>query len=345
MKPLLLVAAMASFWLVPGPPPTAAEPAYLDDRSSPEALVRSLYNAINRKEYARAYAYFSTPPAETLEDYAAGYADTESVEVVAGLASREGAAGSVYYALPVAILAQDASGEDQVFAGCYTLRLADPLVQTTPFTPLHIEEAHLSPADGPPRDALPPACGDAPPQEEGNILFEEAKKIFATLYGDECRTGADAPEEPQHHVIPYNYAYEEEDTPPHEAHMFRFFCNVGAYNETHAYLMTDGRGQLLPLRFATPELDIRYENDDMEGAVEEMRIIGYTSDDLLVNSEFDPDTLEITSSAKWRGLGDASASGIWLFRSGVFTLVKYEADASYDGEVNPELLVDYYSTP
>ena len=31
---------------------------YVDDRSDGAALVRSLYNAINRKEYARAYGYF-----------------------------------------------------------------------------------------------------------------------------------------------------------------------------------------------------------------------------------------------------------------------------------------------
>ena len=36
----------------------AQEEPYLDDRSNPESLVRSLYNAIGRKEYARAWDYF-----------------------------------------------------------------------------------------------------------------------------------------------------------------------------------------------------------------------------------------------------------------------------------------------
>ena len=36
----------------------AAEPAYLDDRSDAASLVQSLYNAINRHEYARAWDYF-----------------------------------------------------------------------------------------------------------------------------------------------------------------------------------------------------------------------------------------------------------------------------------------------
>jgi hypothetical protein len=34
------------------------EADYLDDRSTPEAVISSYYNAINRAEYARAYSYF-----------------------------------------------------------------------------------------------------------------------------------------------------------------------------------------------------------------------------------------------------------------------------------------------
>ena len=33
-------------------PVLAAEPAYLDDRSTAASLVRSFYNAVNRHEYA-----------------------------------------------------------------------------------------------------------------------------------------------------------------------------------------------------------------------------------------------------------------------------------------------------
>jgi hypothetical protein len=38
---------------------------YLDDRSNPEAVVSSYYNAIDRREYARASSYFGkgTAPA------------------------------------------------------------------------------------------------------------------------------------------------------------------------------------------------------------------------------------------------------------------------------------------
>jgi hypothetical protein len=61
----------------------------------------------------------------------------------------------------------------------------------------------------------------------------------------------------------------------------------------------------------------------------------------LVNSDFDPDTATLSSYSKWRGIGDASSSGTWVFDDGRFVLARYEVDASYDGEVNPETIVDY----
>ena len=340
----LLLAAAALCGLAAGPAP-AAEPPYLDDRSGPEALIRSLYNAINRKEYARAYGYFSTPPAETWEAFAEGFSQTESVALTTGQPSLDAAAGGIYYHLPIALLARHSDGSEAVFAGCYTLRLANPRVQGAPFEPLHIEEGRLAPADGPPQEALPARCGEGQVQDAEALLAEKAKARFAALYGDSCLAGPDVPEESERHTIAFNHPHEDPQTPPHEVHLFRFFCDAAAYNTMHVYFLADEFGKLLPLRFAVPELAIRYENGDAEGRVEELRIVGYTAEDVLLNSRFDPQTLEITTLAKWRGLGDAFSAGVWLFRAGTFTLVKYEVDASYDGEINPELLLDYHSGP
>ena len=47
--------------------------------------------------------------------------------------------------------------------------------------------------------------------------------------------------------------------------------------------------------------------------------------------------------------GAASAmrrrAALWIFRNGDFSLVKYEVDASYDGEINPETVLDYDTAP
>src|SRR6185437_17036568 len=84
-------------------PAFAAEPAYLDDRSTAAALVKSFYNAVDRHEYARAYTYFGAAGGpQPYAQFAAGYADTVSVRVVTGTAQGEGAAGSTYFTLPVA---------------------------------------------------------------------------------------------------------------------------------------------------------------------------------------------------------------------------------------------------
>jgi len=323
----------------------AAEPTYLDDRSSPEALVQSLYNAINRREYARAYSYFGTPPAKDLDAYAKGYETTESVDVVTGAASEEGAAGSIYYSLPVAILAHEASGEEKVFAGCYEFRFVQPSVQTTPYMPLQIESGKLKPSDSPLAEALPASCGEGATQASDAAL-QRAERLFNTVYGSICdREGSDEGTETESHVIHFNYDYDSPGTEPHEARLFRFFCDRGAYNEVHVYLLADEDGQIKPISFATPDLDIRYENDDTEERVEEMRIIGFKTEDQLINSEFDPETLTLTTQEKWRGVGDASSSGHWIFRGGAFSLVRYDVDASYDGKINPETVLDYATGP
>ena len=115
------------------------DPAYLDDRSTAEAVIRSLYNAIDRCEYARAYGYFAEEGREPdYEAFAAGYRDTVGVEVLLGEAVAEGAAGSTYWTVPTVVSATGPDGGSQVFSGCYVLRLAQPAIQAPPFEPLHI---------------------------------------------------------------------------------------------------------------------------------------------------------------------------------------------------------------
>ncbi|SKA35601.1 hypothetical protein SAMN05428963_11971 [Consotaella salsifontis] len=126
-------------------------PDYRDDRSTAESVVRSLYNAVNRHEYLRAYSYFSDGPERPdFETFSKGYEATEHVRLKLGKAVSEGAAGSIYTRLPVAIEAIDSGGAAQVYAGCYTLRLAQPAAQATPpFQPLSITEGTLKPVDAP----------------------------------------------------------------------------------------------------------------------------------------------------------------------------------------------------
>ena len=131
--------------------------AYIDDRSDGPALVRSLYNAINRQEYARAYSYFSNP-VDSYETFVEGYAKTVDVQVLIGSATQEGAAGSIYAPVPVAIKSTEKGGKEKIFAGCYVTRIVNSAIQEPPFSPLHIESAELEKVEGPLEKALPKVC-------------------------------------------------------------------------------------------------------------------------------------------------------------------------------------------
>lgn len=153
----MLRSALACLVVVGGVTSALAEEAYLDDHSNPAALVRSLYNAINRGEYARAYSYFAEPPAADLEAYARGFADTRHVRLRTGEVFEEGAMGSAYFELPIAIEATKADGTREIFAGCYFLKRSGVISEET-FSPLIIERGKLRPSRGPLGQAVPANC-------------------------------------------------------------------------------------------------------------------------------------------------------------------------------------------
>lgn len=154
--------ALVSFAILALAAPALAQEdePYLDDRSSPEAVISSLYNAIDRAEYLRAYSYYGeNSGVGDFDAFAKGYETTDNVDVLMGKAVSEGAAGSTFYTLPVAIDAVATDGSHRQFAGCYTLRLANPQIQATPpFVPMHIEKGELKAASGELEAILPAEC-------------------------------------------------------------------------------------------------------------------------------------------------------------------------------------------
>jgi hypothetical protein len=343
----LVLAAAAPFAEVSA---ARAEAPYLDDRSDPAALVRSFYNAVNRREYARAWDYFGeTKPSKSFDAFAAGYEKTERVDVLTGAVAAEGAAGSTFYYVPVAISAVGADGGATVFAGCYSARLANPQIQGVPFRPLHLEKGSLKPADGELADVLPARCADGPEPEPRDAVLERVEAGFRASYAETCQTlfpdAEPGAAKPDVHEIAFRYASDGGDAEERTARLFRFPCGWGAYNSNEVYYLADDMGEVSQLQFAEPDLDIRYENEDDSARIEEMRIVGYTANSQAVNSDYDPATRSITTFSKWRGVGDASSSGVYMFRDGRFVLVKYEVDASYDGEINPETVLDFDTAP
>ena len=173
-------------------------------------------------------------------------------------------------------------------------------------------------------------------------LMAKASALFEAMAADTCDASGLGSEDspPESHAIPFRYSYDAPEDPERTAHLFRFFCLRGAYNEIHVYFFSDGEGTVSPLYFAEPQYDVRYAGDSDE-TVEAVTVTGFSATGQLVNSGYDPQTRTIAAHSLWRGMGDVSSSGAWVFVDGSFRLVHYEVDASYDGEINPQTLVDF----
>jgi Protein of unknown function (DUF1176) len=322
--------------------PAWAEPVYLDDRSTPQSLIKSLYNAINRKEYARAWDYFSTGPAKDFDTYVKGFADTIRVEVDVGRAGGDGAAGSIFYAVPVAIAATDTKGNTKVFAGCYLVRQVNGTIQDPPSTPLRIEKATLKLSDAySALGAMPDKCDDVPMPDPAADLKQRAIAQFLAEADVSCyhRSKIESGEE-QPDIFPLSYreSYAADSDPPTKMALFSFACGSGAYNTFEAYYLADDINGIQRLSLAEPNCDFKYA-DEENAKLASMTFKGFTTNNLPINSEFDPVTNTITSFSKWRGIGDASSSGTWVFDHGIFILKEYEIDPTYDGEMNPVSVV------
>lgn len=121
-------------------------PDYRDDRSTPQALMESYYNAINRKEYSRAYSYYSEEGREPdFKTFAKGYEGTKSVKVAVRKVDPDPGAGQIYWSLPIAIESEGDDGKKEVFTGCYTIRLTNPGMQEEPpYKPMQIMTGSLT---------------------------------------------------------------------------------------------------------------------------------------------------------------------------------------------------------
>lgn len=136
-------------------------PIYLDDRSTPQSLVKSYYHAINQKQYVQAYSYFSQGAAPTdFEAWAKGYETTSHVSLKMGGTQPDPGAGQIYWALPVALSVLSTDGQRVVYAGCYNLHITNVFMQIEPpFAPMSISSAQLKRSSLAFEEAVPKTCG------------------------------------------------------------------------------------------------------------------------------------------------------------------------------------------
>ena len=135
-------------------------PDYRDDRSTPQALMESYYNAINRKEYARAYSYYSAAGRESdFKVFVKGYEKTKSVKVADRKTDPDPGAGQIYWSLPIAIESESDDGKKEVYTGCYTIRLTNPGMQEEPpYKPMQIMTGSLTKSPLEIEKSVPESC-------------------------------------------------------------------------------------------------------------------------------------------------------------------------------------------
>ena len=319
-----------------------AADTYLDDRSTPESLIRSLYSAINAHQYGRAYDYFAEAPAKDFATYAKGFDNTDHVDLLVGQAGGDGAAGSTFYNMPVALRSKAKDGTLSYFAGCYTIRAINA-DQDPPYRPLQIQSHKLKPvkAEDYATYALPKcsdiAATDATLPKDKAGLTAKAKAQFVAEASAQCDKTAELQgglSEPEVNVFSYRLKSDEAKAAQRQATLFTFVCSMAAYNETDVFYLADDVNGLRRLSFAEPEFDYAYFDQD-SAKLKTMKLTGFSASAELTNAAYDPKTKRIASFAKWRGIGDAASSGEWQFVDGAFRLLNYSVDPTYDGKVNP----------
>lgn len=117
-------AASGSSGGVPAPP--VAGDGSPTDIQAAIAVIRRYYDAISAKDYRTAYLLWRNEGArsgQTLDEFSAGFAETESVAVEIGEPGPvEGAVGNRYIEIPVEVRATTTSGTEQRYTGTFTLQ-------------------------------------------------------------------------------------------------------------------------------------------------------------------------------------------------------------------------------
>jgi hypothetical protein len=169
-----------------------------------------------------------------------------------------------------------------------------------------------------------------------------ARKFVEPVMGKTCdfQTNADGAPDGYNNVFPLSYRTkgQDQDSPDYKLTLVQLACSSGAYNFNSIYLTRNADGVWELLSFAEPTLDFDYTDENFSKLKAPPKVAGFITVTQLINSEYNPETKVLNSSAKWRGIGDAWSSAEYQFVEGVFVLKKYEVDPTFQapGEEEPD---------
>lgn len=174
---------------------------------------------------------------------------------------------------------------------------------------------------------------------------ELVRRLFTLAFTEPCGPAIDGGyggSEAEVFDFTYRGTYDEPDDAARKFRLYKFNCSGGAYNFSSVFYGWDEVSGLAPLSFAVPTIKPIYEGleTNPDGTLVGLQSTGTSSRFLVTNAEVDAETGTISSVAYWRGIGDASSSGVWTLADGEYVLITYDVDASYDGEINPVRVYD-----
>lgn len=174
---------------------------------------------------------------------------------------------------------------------------------------------------------------------------ELVRRLFILAFTEPCSQAIDGGfggSEAEVYDFTYRGTYDEPDDPDRRFRLYRFNCSGGAYNFSSVFYGWDEVSGLAPLSFAVPSILPVYKDleTNPDGTLIGLKSTGTSSRFLVTNADVDAETGAISSVAYWRGIGDASSSGVWTLGDGEYVLTTYDVDASYDGEINPVRVYD-----
>lgn len=139
---ICLILLLASSLSIASAQETEQELTY-DNASSPVDVIASYYNAIALGDYQRAYHYWSNHP-KSFTSFAAGFADTLSVQLIVQPPTRIGAAaGSVYSSIPTVVIAEHRDNTQHIYSGCFVTRKSNIQTPDMPEDHWHINTGTL----------------------------------------------------------------------------------------------------------------------------------------------------------------------------------------------------------
>lgn len=200
-------------------------------------------------------------------------------------------------------------------------------------------------------DAGPADYGSYVPTTELNTAAEAppdtalVRRLFTLAFTEPCSAAIDGGyggSEPKVFDLSYQGSYDEPDAAARKFRLYQFNCNGGAYNFSSVFYGWDELDGLQPISLPAPSIRPTYDEaaGDGDGKLTKLELTGMTASFLATNAEVDAKSGTIMATGYWRGIGDASSTGVWSLADGEYRLVTYDVDASYDGEVNPIRVFD-----